>query len=86
MLFFGIVFVLYDAICYVKTNKDEFVLEKLNCFHKNIQFTYELEEEKKSSFSDVLLSKSGNSIETMVYRKPKNNIIYLNWKSLAPGT
>ena len=61
-------------------------LSKLNCFYFNIQFTYEVEEENRLSFLDVLLIRNGNFIETKVYRKPTNNDIYLNLNSFAANT
>ena len=62
----------------------EHVLVRLNSFHKNIQFTYELE--NFVTKLDVLLRGKGNKIETTVYRKSTNNDIYLNWGSFAPVT
>ena len=55
-------------------------LNKLNGFHQNIQFTYELEKNIKLTFFDVLLIRNKDTIETTVYRKPTNSDIYLNWK------
>ena len=55
-------------------------LNKLNGFHQNIQFTYELEKNIKLAFLDVLLIRSKDTIETTVYRKPTNSDTYLNWK------
>ena len=58
----------------------------LNGFHRNIQFTYEVETDSKISFLDVLLiTYSSKIISTTVYRKSTNNHIYLNWESFAPG-
>ena len=75
-----------DTIGYAKTNKVEYGLEKLNSFHKNIQFTYELEQENDLCFLDVLLIRNGNNNEMTVYRFPTNSDIYLNWKSIARDT
>ena len=58
----------------------------MNSFHKNIQFTYELENQNKLPFLDVLLIPRGYTIETTVYRKSTENEIYLNWGSFAPVT
>ena len=58
----------------------------LNGFHRNIQFTYEVERDPKIFFLDVLVIRdSSNNISTTVYRKSTNNDIYLNWESFAPG-
>ena len=45
------------------------VLMILNTFHNNIKFTYELEINKKISFSDVLLIRKNDTLETTIYRK-----------------
>ena len=39
-----------DTLCYVKTGIVNHILIKLNGFHQNIQFTYELEINNKSVF------------------------------------
>ena len=75
-----------DTIGYVKNGSVDIILSKLNSFHPNIQFTYEIQEEHKLPFLDVLLIRNGNFIEAKVYRRPTNNDIYLNWNSFAPDT
>ena len=75
-----------DTFVFIKKDCVEHVLVHLNSFHKNIQFTYELENQIKLPFLDVLLIQRGNKIETTVYRKSTNNDIYLNWGSFAPVT
>ena len=60
-----------DTFCYVKIGTVNDLLNKLNGFHQNIQFTYELIRNK-------------DTIETTIYRKPTNSDIYLNWKSFSP--
>ena len=70
---------------YIKTYLIDYVLKMLNGFHRNIQFTYEVETDSKISFLDVLVIRdSSNNINTTVYRKSTNNDIYLNWESFAP--
>ena len=74
-----------DTLCYIKTDSIDYVLKMLNGFHRNIQFTYEVEIDSKISFLDVLVIRdSSNNINTAVYRKSTNNDIYLNWESFAP--
>ena len=63
---------------YVKNGSIDIILSKLNSFHPNIQFTDEVEGEKKLSFFDVLLIRNINFIETKIYKKPTNNDNYLN--------
>ena len=74
-----------DTLCYIKTDSIDYVLKMLNGFHRNIQFTYEVETDSKIFFLDVLVIRdSSNNISTTVYRKRSNNDIYLNWESFAP--
>ena len=73
-----------DTLCYIKTDSIDYVLKILNGFHKNTQFTYEVERDSKISFLNVLVIRdSNNKITTTVYRKSTNNDIYLNWDSFA---
>ena len=46
----------------------------LNSFHKNIQFTYEVESNAKLRFLDVLLMRNDEDITTTVYQKEKEVI------------
>ena len=74
-----------DTICYIKVDSIDYVLSKLNNFHKNIQFTVEVEKEGRISFLVVLMIRDKNNIETKVHLKSTNNKIYLNWISHAPN-
>ena len=56
----------------------------LNGSHPSIQFTCEIESNNRLSFPDVLIIRSGQSIETCVYRKPINKNIYIYWNSFVP--
>ena len=47
-------------------------IEVLNSFHRNRQFMYEEEKDRKIPFLDVLLIKKNDTFETFVYRKPTN--------------
>ena len=73
-----------NTFCYITIGTVNDILNKLNGFHQNIQFTYELEKNNKLAFLEVLLIRNQDTIETAVYRKPTNNDIYLNWKSFSP--
>ena len=55
-----------NTIGYVKNGSINIILLKLNSFHPNIQFTYEIEKENKLSFFDILLIRNENFIETKV--------------------
>ena len=74
------------AFVFIKKGYVEHVLARLSFSQKNIQFTYELENQNKLPILDVLLIRRGNKIETTVYRKSTNNDIYLNACSFAPVT
>ena len=49
----------------------EFILNKLNNFHPNINFTFELEKNDEINFLDVFIKRiNNNKLETGVYRTP----------------
>ena len=74
-----------DDNAYVVPEKIGFILKELNSYHPNIKFTYELEENNKITFLNVLINRINFSeIETSVYRKESNTDIYINWYSHAP--
>ena len=59
-----------DALCYIKTDSVDYILKKLNGFHKNIQFIYEVETDSQISFLDALvILDSSNNINMTVYQK-----------------
>ena len=62
------------------------VLQQLNSFHPNIQFTFEIESSGRIPFLDILIIRKKSKIETTVYRKSTDTGIYLNWFSFAPNT
>ena len=68
-----------DALCFIKIDSIDYVLKMLNDFHKNIQFTYEVQTHSQNSFLDVLVIRdSSNNINMTVYQKHTNKDIYLN--------
>ena len=76
-----------DTFTFVKEESITFVLEQLNSYHPNLQFTYELENVGKLSFLDiVVIRQNSNKVETTVYRKDTTTDIYLNWFSHGPNT
>ena len=75
-----------DTICFVKIGSIEYIRSVLNSFHKNIQFTYEVESNAKSPFIDMLLMRNYNDITTTVYRKDSNSDVYLHGDSFVPIT
>ena len=70
-----------NTIILVKNDSITYVLDQLNSFHEQIQFTYEVEHDNKLPFLDFLLIKNTNKIDTTVYRKPTNTDVYLNWNT-----
>ena len=60
------------------------VLSTLNNFHSSIKFTDETESGNKLPFLDVQLMRTGDNIETCVFRKPTNTDISIHWNSFAP--
>ena len=74
-----------DTIVFVKEGKIKKVIDELNKFHKDIKFTYEVEENNEISFLDVLLQRQeNNKINLKVYRKKTCSNIYIHWKSFTP--
>ena len=68
----------------MKLGTTEFIISVLNSCDKNIQFTFEEENNEKIPFLDILISRKRNDITTTIYRKSTSNDIYLNWN--APAT
>ena len=73
-----------DTIATIKLTSIDHILMIRNTFHKNINFTYELEINKKISFLDVFLIRKNDTLETTIYRRSTNNGVYLHWDSIAP--
>ena len=60
------------------------ILKTLDNFHPNIKFTHELKNDGQLPFLDIMVMRGEDDIETMIYRKPTNNEIYLHWNSFTP--
>ena len=75
-----------DTLTIVKEGSINHVLQQLNSFHPNIQFTFEIESSGRIPFLDILIIRKKSKIETTVYRKSTDTGIYLNWFSFAPNT
>ena len=67
-----------DTICFTKIEYVESILSVLNGFDNNFELEFEEENDGVLPFLVVLTCRNDNSIETTVYRKSKNNDIYLN--------
>ena len=74
-----------DTFTFVKKGCISEVINEINSFHPNIKFTHEMEKDKAIAFLDVLLKRQEDRcIETSVYRKPRNNNIYIHWNAYGP--
>ena len=75
----------HDTHAYNREDKINDLIEILNSFDANIQFTYEIEENGTIPFLDVLVKRCDDGhFETSVYRKKTSTDLYINWKSHAP--
>ena len=63
-----------DTICFIKNGSLEHVLSTPNNFHSSIKITYETESGNKLSFLDVQLMRTGDNIETCVFRNQLTQI------------
>ena len=75
-----------DTITVIKLSSIEHVLSILNSFHQNIEFTYELQQNGKIDFFNVMLIRTNDTLQTTIYRKSTHNGVYLHWNSFAPRT
>ena len=73
-------------ISYIKEESVEHVLSKLNGYHDNIEFTYEIKNDGKLPFLDVLVIRKDHEVETIVCGQSTKNDIYLHWQSFSPTT
>ena len=65
-----------DTFAFIKENEEENVQGILNQYDPKIQFTYEVESNRRIAFLDVLIQRNDdNSLDTSVYRKATNSNI-----------
>ena len=74
------IFVLCDSIEHLEKFKDY-----LNGKHNNINFTCEIEVDKKLPFLDMLIDRSSGTIITSIYRKPTFTGVYTHFYSFLPS-
>ena len=67
-----------DTLTIVKEGSINHILQQLNSFHPNIQFTFEIESSGRIPFLDILIIRKKSKIETTVYRRSTDTGIYLN--------
>ena len=71
-----------DTHAYIEPEKIDYIMKKLNTYHQQIQFTYELEKYQRILFLDVLIRRLTNrKLETTVFRKETNTNIYMHLDS-----
>jgi len=71
-----------DIASIVNRRKIKTTLDSFNSFHPEIQFTIEVEEDRKLPFLDVLLNrKDDGSFKFSIYRKKTHTDKYLNYHS-----
>ena len=75
-----------DIISIIKETSIAHVIKVLINFHKNIEFTYEMEENGKVEFLDVLIIRNNNTFKKTVYRKKTHNGVCLHWERFVPLT
>ena len=73
-----------DTFAFVKPAEVEHIHQQLNAYDPHIQFTYEMESERKLPFLDVLIERHDSILETCVYRKKTSSNLYMNWNSHSP--
>ena len=74
-----------DTSAIVKQNSVDPILNTLSRFHRNITFTQEIEFGGKIAFLDVLVERMSNvTFQSLVYLKPTNTDLCIQWQSYAP--
>ena len=74
-----------DTHAYIEPEKIDYVIKKLNTYHQQIHFTYELDKYQRISFLYVSIRRLTNGkLKKTVFRKETNTNIYMNWNSHAP--
>ena len=75
-----------NTIAVIKLSSTEHILSISNSFHQNIEFTYELEQNGKTNFLDVMLIRTNDTLQTTLYNKSTHNGVHLHWNSFPPRT
>ena len=60
-------------------------LKYLNNRHRNIKFTFEEEQDNKTSLIDISITRIGNELQTSLFRKKTFSGVYLNFNSHLPN-
>ena len=70
----------------VKEGSINHVLQQLNSFHPNIEFTFQIESSGRIPFLAIFIIRKKSKTETTVYRKRRDTGLSLNWFSFGPNT
>ena len=74
-----------DVICTTKINDTNNKLAVLNSLHPNLNFTFEIEQDNKIPFLDLLISRDENNLlHSNWYRKATDTGLLMNYHSVAP--
>ena len=58
----------------------------MNTRHRNMKFTVEEEQDNKISFLDILITWTGNELQTSLFYKKTFSGVYLHFNSHLPNT
>lgn len=73
-----------DVFCIMKSNEIDAFLDILNNQYDSIKFSYELEQDNRLRFLDLLLKRTDNKIEIAVYHKPTSTMRTITSDSFCP--
>ena len=73
-----------DTFTFVRKGELQNIMDALNSFHSDIQFTHEVESNGVIAFLDVQVQrKEDGNFTTSVYRKKTSSDIYIIWNSFT---
>ena len=73
-----------DSLCSVRKDEITERLAKINSLHPCLEFTYELEQEGKIPFLDMVIHNKSGKLTSSWYRKSTDTGLTLNYHALAP--
>ncbi|GAB0086067.1 uncharacterized protein DMENIID0001_000530 [Sergentomyia squamirostris] len=73
-----------DVFCLVPEGEVQTVLQAFNSYHQKIQFTVELEKERRLPFLDTCITREDTHLESMWYSKPTASDRMLSFYSKHP--
>ena len=73
-----------DTISYLKEEFIEHILSKLNGYHGNIKFTYEIEKDDNQCLLGVIVMRKDCEV-AIIYHRITNSGMHLRWQSFSCG-